>query len=171
MFVCRALFEGGVLSGGIRWQVLARLLGRTGEEQCHDVGPLFHWPVLPLGGPLEGLQKCLHVIVGPKLGGSAGWGGGWGVSDCVLATIIRDIIRLRGAGQGSPLSPAVWLQLTPAVDAGWRQPRSHPGSACRFGGSSYRGFVVGSSRARILHHMWYPASQRVLRTNHVVVEG
>ena len=31
------LFEGGVLSGSLRWQVLARLLGRTGEERCHNV--------------------------------------------------------------------------------------------------------------------------------------
>ena len=91
------LLQGWVLPGGLRRQVLARLLGWSGEERRYDMGPLLLWPALPLGGPLEDLQECLDVVLWAELGEPAGRGGdrAFRTACCVIrSTASRSRARL-----------------------------------------------------------------------------
>ena len=78
------LFECRVLAGDVRRQVLARLLGGSGEERRHYVRPLLLWPAFPLCGPLEDLEVSLHIVVRSQLSEAAGRGGGRRSADGVL---------------------------------------------------------------------------------------
>jgi hypothetical protein len=97
------LFERRVLAGDVRRQVLARLLGGSGEERRHNVRPLLLWPAFPLCGPLEDLEVSLHVVFRSQLREAAGRGGGRRSTDGVLGQPQNSFAEQGEALGGLPL--------------------------------------------------------------------